>query len=135
MSVVIGYLNGEPQELTLLAGRYHINGQIQPIRDASPEELEELEELLESAPEGDEAAREAWRNTKRIQFLVRLLGRTFGDEGTALLEHLIGSLNYQVLAFLGETDDLDEEARERAFVPRHDHGHGHDHDGCGHSHG
>ena len=42
MSVIIGFLDGEPQELTLVEGRVHINGEIQPIKNVSVEEVEEF---------------------------------------------------------------------------------------------
>lgn len=127
MSVIIGFLNGEPQELTLVDGRVHINGEIQPIKDVREEEVEEFARLLESAPEGDEEAREIWRHTRRIQFLVSLLSRAFGDECSNYLEMLIGNMHYRVLEYLGETDDLDEYVEARLAPRRRDHCCDHDH--------
>lgn len=130
MSVIIGYLNGEPQELTLVNGRVHINGVIQPIKYVTEAELEDFAAVLDCAPEGDEESREMWCHTRRIQFLVRLLGRTFGDECSSFLEMLIGNLHYQVMEYLGETDDLDDYVEARLTPPRsHEHVH-HDHCGC-----
>lgn len=135
MSVIIGYLNGEPQELTLVNGMVHINGVIQPIKNVTEAEIEEFAALLASAPEGDEESREIWRHTRRIQFLVHLMSRTFGDECTNLLEMLIGNMHYRVLEYLGETDDLDEYVEARLVPSRGEHMHIHgEHCGC-HDHG
>lgn len=140
MSFIIGYLNGEPQELTLINGMVHINNQIQPIKNVTEEEIRLMEQALEDVPEGDEEGREAFRNARRIEFLVSLLSRTFGDEATDFLEQLIGNLHYRVLEYLGETDDLDDYVEERMVLrSRHSHDHDHDHDhgctcGCDHHH-
>ena len=98
MSFIIGYLNGEPQELTLINGMVHINNQIQPIKNVTEEEIRLMEQALEDVPEGDEEGREAFRNARRIEFLVSLLSRTFGDEATDFLEQLIGNLLIRILA-------------------------------------
>ena len=134
MSVIIGFLDGEPQELTLVEGRVHINGEIQPIKNVSVEEVEEFARTLDNAPEGDEESREIWRHTRRIQFLVSLLSRAFGDECSNYLEMLIGNMHYRILEYLGETDSLDEFVETRRVPRRHDHCCDHDHDHCEHDH-
>ncbi len=136
MSVIIGYIEDQAQVLTLVDGRAHINDEPVPIRDVTQEEIDALAAAFEQAPEGDEDGREAYRNTKRINFLVSLLARTFGDEYSELIEHMIGNLHYRVLEYLGETDDLDEHVERELTRRSGGHVHVHDHDcGCGHHHG
>ncbi|MDO5536294.1 MAG: hypothetical protein Q4F72_02000 [Desulfovibrionaceae bacterium] len=125
MSVIIGYIAGEEQELTLINGLVHINNEPQPIKNVTQEEIDAFAAVLAAAPDGDPAGQEAYRDTKRIAFLVELLSRTFGDECSEMLEHMIGNLHYRVLDYLGETDDLDEYVETR--LPRH-HGDGHAHE-------
>ena len=131
MSVIIGYISGEEQELSLINGLVHINNVPQPIKNVTQEEIDAFAASLENAPEGDEEGREAYRDSRRIAFLVELLSRTFGDECTEMLEHIIGNLHYRVLTYLGETDGLDEFV-ETKLPTHHDHEHHHHHD---HEHG
>ncbi len=143
MAVIIGWIADQEQVLTLVDGRVHINDEPMPIRDVTQDEIDALAASFANAPEGDDEGREAYCNTRRINFLVSMLARTFGDECSEMLEHMIGNLHYRVLEYLGETDDLDEHV-ERELTRRstgrephhdhcgcHDHEHGHEH-GCGH---
>ena len=140
MSVIIGYISGEEQKLTLVNGLIHINDEPQPIKNVTQEEIDAFAAALEAAPEGDPEGQEAYRNSKRIAFLVELLSRTFGDECTDMLEHMIGNLHYRVLTYLGETDGLEEYVETKLSKKHghvhlhgheHDHGHHHEHgDGC-----
>lgn len=136
MSLIIGYIDGEKQELTFVNGLVHINNAPQPIKNVTQEEIDALVAELETVPNGDAEGQEAYRNSRRINFLLSLLSRAFGDECSNMLEHMIGNLHYRVLEYLGETDDLDEYVESKLPKPRHDdivhHHHG---DGCcGHDH-
>lgn len=145
MSVIIGFLGDEPQVLCLKDGMVHVNNVLQPIRGITQEEIDAFAEELDQAPEGDEQGREAWCHTRRIQFVLRLLERAFGDECTEYLELVLGNLHWRVLQYLGEAEGDLEDYLARRLVPRrdidhvpdhgHDH-HGHDHGNCGcHGHG
>lgn len=129
--------------LCLKDGMVHVNEVIQPIKGLSQEEIDAFAVELAQAPEGDEQGREAWRHACRIQFVLRLLERAFGDECVEYLELVLGNLHWRVLQYLGEAEDDLEDYLARRLPPRRDVDHGHDHhdhdchghDHPGHDHG
>lgn len=117
MAVNIGDMHGVPQLLELRGERVYINDEPWPIKYVTSEEIEHFASELEAIPEGVDGG-QALRDAKRIEFIVSLMKRTFGDESVEFLEHLLGHLHYRVLQYLGETDDVDIAEEDESAYPR-----------------
>lgn len=104
MSVNIGNLDGAPQILEVRNGLVLINGDPQPIKYLTEDQVRDFARELEAIPDDGDPGRAALRDAKRIDFLLGMLEHAFGDECTDYLEHLIGQLHYNVSVYLGETE-------------------------------
>ena len=108
MSVNIGNLDGAPQILEVRNGLLLINGDPQPIKYLTEDQVRDFARELEAIPDDGDPGRAALRDAKRIDFLLGMLEHAFGDECTDYLEHLIGQLHYNVSVYLGETEPWEE---------------------------
>ena len=62
--------------------------------------------LFYAIPQGDdEAGYAALVNAKRAAFIVDMLGHAVGDECVNLLTHILDHVHYDVMEYLGETED------------------------------
>lgn len=117
MSVNIGNLDGAPQILEVRNGLVLINGDPQPIKYLTEDQVRDFARELEAIPDDGDPGRAALRDAKRIDFLLGMLEHAFGDECTDYLEHLIGQLHYNVSVYLGETEPWEEKGRREVIPP------------------
>ena len=115
MSVNIGNLDGAPQILEVRNGLVLINGDPQPIKYLTEDQVRDFARELEAIPDDGDPGRAALRDAKRIDFLLGMLEHAFGDECTDYLEHLIGQLHYNVSVYLGETEPWEEKDAGKYF--------------------
>lgn len=104
-SVCLGYLHGNPIVLSIQNGVPMINGEAQPIKNISENDLESFKNELESVPQHDPEAKEAMENAIRAEFLVKLLGNAVGEEAISLLAHILDHTHYEVQKYLGESEE------------------------------
>ena len=119
MEVCIAHLHGKAVMLELKDGIVHIDGEPQPIKHVTEDEIREFSEAIQAIPYSVGPGYQALLNAKRCSFLVSLIGRAVGDDTVNHLSHILDHLHYDVLEFLGETDGEEEE--------HHCDCHGHDH--------
>ena len=106
MQVCIAIMHGNPVLLELRDGIPHINGEAQPIKQLTEEKLAAFQQELDAIPQGDdEAGYAALVNAKRAAFIVDMLGHAVGDECVNLLTHILDHVHYDVMEYLGETED------------------------------
>lgn len=106
MQVCIAIMHGKPVLLELRDGIPHINGEAQPIKQLTEETLQNFQRELDAIHKGeDEAGYAALVNAKRAAFLVDLLGHAVGEECVNLLTHILDHVHYDVMEYLGETED------------------------------
>ena len=98
MSVNIGNLDGAPQILEVRNGLVLINGDPQPIKYLTEDQVRDFARELEAIPDDGDPG----------DFLLGMLEHAFGDECTDYIEHLIGQLHYNVSVYLGETEPWEE---------------------------
>ena len=98
--------NSQALDLELRDGIPHINGEAQPIKQLTEEKLAAFQQELDAIPQGDdEAGYAALVNAKRAAFIVDMLGHAVGDECVNLLTHILDHVHYDVMEYLGETED------------------------------
>ena len=84
------------------AGLIYIDGEVQPIKHVSEEEVRDFAAKLEAVPTGDEPGFSALLDAKRAEILVSLLGRAVGEECVDYLTSLLDRLHFNVLHYLEE---------------------------------
>lgn len=105
MRACIGELHGKPVWLELEGNIVSINGEAQPIKNLTEEELKKYNEEMENLERlSDHEGRDALINAVRANFLAQLLGKAVGDECVNLLSHILESAHYEVLKYLGEAE-------------------------------
>ena len=102
MEVCIAYMRGEPVMLSLSEGIAHINGEIQPIKGLNEAELTAFAQEISALPYSADPGYQALVNARRAAFLATLLGRAVGDECVNRLTHILDSVHFDVLEYLGE---------------------------------
>lgn len=105
MEVCIGKIHGEPVMLALKDGIVYLNGEAEPIKNLTEDEIKEFQDQLNSVPSGDAEGHEALLNAIRAAFLAKLLGKAVGDETISRITHILDHVHYDVLQYLGETDE------------------------------
>lgn len=104
MEICIADFGEEPIMLALRDGLVYIDGELQPIKHVTEEELLRFEETIRAIPVSTDPGYEALVNAKRTQFLVSLLGRAVGEECINLLTELLDQLHFRVLHYLEEDE-------------------------------
>lgn len=105
MQVVLAERNGKPVILELRGTDVFIDGQQEPIKNLAEAELAAFQEELDNLPDGDAEAKSALTNSVRAAFLAKLLGKAVGDDCVDRLSHLLDHVHYDVLKYLGETEE------------------------------
>lgn len=106
MEVTIAQVHGKPVKLSLQGNAVLIDGEPQPIKNLTEEDMRKFQKSLDDLPETDDPeAAEALRNSLRAAFLSNLLGKAVGDECVSLLTDLLDNVHYDVLKYLGEVEE------------------------------
>lgn len=105
MEVCIAYMREQAVMLSLRDDILFLNGEAQPIKGISKEDLQEFSDTINAIPYTPGPGYQALVNAKRTAFLVKLLGHAVGEECTDKLSHILDSVHYDVLEFLGENED------------------------------
>ncbi len=106
MEVCIAYMRGKPVMLCLEGGIASIDGEVQAIKGLEESALQEFSASIASIPyTTDEEGYKALVNAKRTAFVASLLGYAVGDECVNKLTHILDSVHYDVLEYLGEVQD------------------------------
>lgn len=105
MQACIGELHGKPVLLELKDNIVSINGEAQPIKNLTEDEIAKYnQELANLDGLTDHEGRDALINAVRANFLAQLLGKAVGDECVNLITHILDSTHYEVLKYLGEAE-------------------------------
>lgn len=105
MEVCIAFMRGAPVMLELKNGLVHINGEIQAIKGLMEEEVRAFSEAVAAIPYTPGPGYEALVNARRAAFLAALLSRAVGDDCVNRITHILDSVHYDVLEYLGDTDE------------------------------
>lgn len=105
MEVCIAYMRGKPVMLALRDGVVYIDEELQPIKGLTEEELTDFSTAIGHIPYSPDEGYKALVNARRAAFLVTLLGRAVGDECVNKLTHILDSVHFDVLEYLGEDTD------------------------------
>lgn len=105
MKVCIAYMHGKPVMLELRDGVAYIDDEAQPIKNLDPETLQNFSASISAIPYSADQGYDALVNAKRAAFIVDLLARAVGDDCVSRLTHILDSVHYDVMEYLGETGD------------------------------
>lgn len=106
MEVILANVRGKPVKLSLQDKLVLIDGEAQPIKNLTEDDLQKFQKNLDELPPTDDPeATEALKNSLRAAFLSQLLGKAVGDECITLLTDLLDNVHYDVLKYLGEVED------------------------------
>ncbi len=106
MDVCIAYMRGKPVILSLKEGIASIDGEEVALKGLTEDELQVFAQSLAAIECGtDVEGYKAMLNAKRAAFVAELLGRAVGDECVSKITHILDSVHYDVLVYLGEADD------------------------------
>lgn len=106
MEICLGKLHGKPVILELRDGIVYINGEAEPIKGLTIEDLEKFNAEMASLKETDDPeGAEALKNSVRAAFLASLLGKCAGDECVSRITHILDHIHYEVLRYLGEVEE------------------------------
>lgn len=105
MEACLGELHGKPVMLELRDGVVYINGEAQPIKNLTPEEIKEFNDEINALPKSPDPGYEALVNAVRASFLARLLGKAVGDDCINTISHILDHVHYDVQKYLGEVEE------------------------------
>ncbi len=105
MEICIAYMRGKPIMLSLKEGIVYIGEEAQPIKNVTENELKEFAAAVASIPYSTDPGYQALVNARRAAFIATLLGRAVGEECVSKLGHILDSVHYDVLEYLGENDN------------------------------
>ncbi len=106
MEVCIAYMRGKPVVLSLDQGIASIDGEVLPMKGLEESALKEFSATIAAIPyTTDEEDYKALVNAKRTAFLASLLGYAVGDDCVNKITHILDSVHYEVLVYLGEVQD------------------------------
>ncbi len=106
MEICIAYMRGAPVILRLENNLVYIDDELQPMNGLTKEHLEDFSKSIASIPFGpDHEGYKALINAKRAAFLSTLLGYAVGDECVDKISHILDSVHYDVLEYLGEYEE------------------------------
>ena len=105
MEVCIAYMRGAPVMLSVADGVASINGEIQPIKGLTEEDLAEFARAVAAIPYSADPGYQALVNARRAAFIASILGRAVGDECVSRLSHILDSVHCDVLEYLGEREE------------------------------
>lgn len=102
MQACLGKLHDKPVFIEIRDGLVYIDGEPQPIKNITEADIAAFQADLDSVPQADEEGHEALLNAIRAAFIARLLGNAVGDDTVSRLSHILDSVHYDVLQYLGE---------------------------------
>jgi hypothetical protein len=105
MEVCIASVNGRDVMLRLEHPLVYIDGQVEHIKGLTEEKLRAFADEIAAVPVEDHPGCRARLNARRAAFLVTLLGMAASDDSRDVVMNLLDITHYEVLKFLGETDD------------------------------
>lgn len=105
MEVCIAEIHGKPVMLELRDGIVYLDGEPEPIKNLTEEELAGFAEKIESLPKSDDPGYSALVNAIRAAFIANLLGKAVGDDTIDRLNHILGHVHYDVIQYLDEPDE------------------------------
>lgn len=105
MEVCLARIHDRPVLLELKDGVVYIDGEAEPIKNLTEEDLREFQEELDSVPDSGDEGHEALLNAIRAAFLAKLLGKAVGDECVNRISHVLDHVHYDVLKYLGEVGE------------------------------
>ena len=88
--------------LSLKEGVVYIDDDAQPIKGLTEDELKEFSQAIAAIPYSTDAGYQALLNARRAAFVAALLGRAVGEECVNRLTHILDSVHYDVLEYLGD---------------------------------
>ncbi len=106
MEVCIAYMREKPVMLRVHEGVSSIDGEVIALKGVTEEDLQAFAQGIAAIPCGNDA--EGYRaliNARRAAFLAGLLGNAVGDECVTKITHILDSVHYDVLQYLGEVDN------------------------------
>lgn len=116
MEVCLAELHGRPVILEMRDGIVYIDNDPQPIKHLTEERLRAFKEELDGIP-GDDAGSRALASSRRAAFIVELLGSAVGDECVDMLSHILDHVHYDVLEYLGENVEAQDQPDPAACDP------------------
>lgn len=105
MNVCIAHMRGEAIMLTLQDSMVFINEEIQPIKGLTEDDIKMFAEEIARIPYSTDAGYTALVNARRAAFLSGLLGKAVGEECVNRISHILDSVHYDVLHYLGEVEE------------------------------
>lgn len=105
MEVCIAYMRGKPIMLALRDGIAYINDEIQAIKGLTEEELQAFSKAVSEIPYSPDPGYKALVNARRAAFIASVMGRAVGEECVTKLTHILDSVHFDVLEYLGENTD------------------------------
>jgi hypothetical protein len=105
MEVCIASVRGRDVTLRLEHPLVYIDGQVEHIRGLTEEDMRAFADVIAAVPVEDHPGYRARINARRAAFLVKLLGMAASDDSRDTVMRLLDIVHYEVLEFLGETDD------------------------------
>ncbi len=106
MEVCLAYMREKPVMLRLQEDTVYINDEPQAMKGLTQEDLQAFSKSIADIPYStDQEAYKALINAKRAAFLATLLGYAVGDDCVNTITHILDSVHYEVLMYLGEIDE------------------------------
>ena len=105
MEICIAQVKGRPIMLKYEPPLVYIDGQIEHVKGLTEQDLLDFKHELDSVPVDDTPGYHARLNARRAAFLARLLGLAAAEESQDVIMRLLDHVHYDVLEFLGETDN------------------------------
>lgn len=104
MEVCIARIHDKPVLLKLEDGIAYLDGEAEPIKGLTEEELAAFQAELDGVPKSADEGYEALLNAIRAAFIAKLIGKAVGDETISRLTHVLDHVHYDVLKYLGEAE-------------------------------
>ncbi|MBO4336163.1 MAG: hypothetical protein J5846_10110 [Desulfovibrio sp.] len=114
MQICLASFDDHEIMLELRAGLVYIDGEVQPIKHVTEEEIRDFATKLEAVPQGSDPGLSALLDAKRAEILVSLLGRAVGEECIDFLTTLLDRLHFNVRHYLDEDHSCECHHHEHA---------------------
>jgi len=105
MEVCLGEIRDKPVMLELKEGIVYLDGEAQPIKNLTEADLDAYQKEIDAISPSSDPGYGALVNAVRAAFIAKLLGNAVGDECIDTLAHVLDHVHYEVLKYLGETDE------------------------------
>lgn len=105
MEVRVACVKGRDIMLRLEPPLVYLDNQVEHIKGLNEEDLRAFAADIAAVPVEDHPGYHARLNARRAVFLARLLGMAASEDSQDVILHLLDSVHYDVLEFLGETNN------------------------------